>query len=132
MVTDRSCAPAQHCLGTVASGTFPHDVVNVHLHRVFRKLQLGGDQLVGQAELQFRKHVLLAGREVDYGFLHRIFRDVTGESPTELREREHRSAHRLEDVPHCFVKAAHRPDLTIAVLEKRRREAVHNEGGTEK
>ena len=45
------------------------------------------------------------------GTFGRIFRDVTGESPTELRERERAAEHRLEDVPHCFVKAAHRPDL---------------------
>jgi transcriptional regulator GlxA family with amidase domain len=54
------------------------------------------------------------------GTFGRIFRDITGESPTELREREQAAEHKLEDVPHCFVKAAHRPDLKIAVSEKRR------------
>ena len=54
------------------------------------------------------------------GTFGRIFRDITGESPTDLREREQAAEHKLEDVPHCFVKAAHRPDLKIAVSEKRR------------
>jgi transcriptional regulator GlxA family with amidase domain len=55
------------------------------------------------------------------GTFGRIFRDITGESPTELRAREAAAAHRLDQVPHCFVSAAYRPDLTIAVSEKRRR-----------
>src|SRR5262245_34095723 len=56
------------------------------------------------------------------GTFGRVFRDVTGESPSELRARERESAHRLAQVPHCFVSAACRPDLKIAVSEKRRRE----------
>jgi transcriptional regulator GlxA family with amidase domain len=56
------------------------------------------------------------------GTFGRIFRDVTGVSPTRLREREQSAEHRLEDVPHCFVSAAHRPNLKIAVSEKRRLE----------
>jgi transcriptional regulator GlxA family with amidase domain len=55
------------------------------------------------------------------GTFGRVFRDVTGESPSELRAREQASAHRLDQVPHCFVSAAYRPDLKIAVSEKRRR-----------
>ncbi len=50
------------------------------------------------------------------GTFGRVFRDVTG-------EREQASAHQLDQVPHCFVSAAYRPDLKIAVSEKRRREA---------
>jgi transcriptional regulator GlxA family with amidase domain len=57
------------------------------------------------------------------GTFGRIFRDVTGESPGQLREREKASSHELDRVPACFLIAAHRPDLKIAVLEKRRREA---------
>src|SRR3954463_9783707 len=37
------------------------------------------------------------------GTFGRIFRDITGESPTELRERERAAEHRLDEVPHCFV-----------------------------
>ena len=57
------------------------------------------------------------------GTFGRVFRDVTGESPSELRARAQENAHQLDQVPHCFVSAAHRPDLKIAVSEKRRREA---------
>ena len=57
------------------------------------------------------------------GTFGRTFRDVTGESPGEFRAREQDAAHELEWVPACFVSAARRPDLTIAVSEKRRQEA---------
>jgi transcriptional regulator GlxA family with amidase domain len=56
------------------------------------------------------------------GTFGRTFRDVTGESPGEFRAREKACLHQLERVPGCFLSAAHRPDLTIAVLEKRRQE----------
>jgi hypothetical protein len=56
------------------------------------------------------------------GAFGRVFRDITGESPTELRAREQASAHALAHVPHCFVSAAHRPNLKSAVSEKRRQE----------
>jgi transcriptional regulator GlxA family with amidase domain len=54
------------------------------------------------------------------GTFGRTFRDVTGESPGELRARERAVAHEPEPVPACILSAAHRPDLTIAVSEKRR------------
>src|SRR5438128_2879701 len=47
------------------------------------------------------------------GTFGRTFRDVTGAHPGAIRERE-KSAHKaLDQVPHCFVAAAHRPNLTI-------------------
>jgi transcriptional regulator GlxA family with amidase domain len=66
------------------------------------------------------------------GTFGRIFRDITGESPTELRAREGRAPHMFQEVPHCFVSAAHRPDLTIAVSEKRRRQEGRNEVADER
>ena len=57
------------------------------------------------------------------GTFGRTFRDITGESPTELRAREKGATHQLDLVPACFLRAAHRPNLTIAVSEKRRQEA---------
>src|SRR5262245_37303283 len=62
------------------------------------------------------------------GTFGRVFRDVTGESPSELRAREQAAAHALEQVPHCYVSAAYRPNLTMAVSEKRRREAGGSNG----
>lgn len=55
------------------------------------------------------------------GTFGRVFRDITGETPTTLRAREQAGAHALAYVPHCFVSAAHRPNLKSAVSEKRRR-----------
>jgi transcriptional regulator GlxA family with amidase domain len=65
------------------------------------------------------------------GTFGRIFRDITGESPSELRAREKAAFHQLGQVPHCFVRAAHRPDLTIAVSEKRRQGMGDNKSGPE-
>src|SRR5688572_19231663 len=58
------------------------------------------------------------------GTFGRVFKDITGQSPTELRAREQASAHELAQVPHCFVSAAYRPNLKTAVSEKRRQEAA--------
>ena len=57
------------------------------------------------------------------GTFGRTFRDVTGESPSVVRARERAAAHDLGRVPACIVSAAHRPDLTMAVSEKRRQPA---------
>jgi transcriptional regulator GlxA family with amidase domain len=65
------------------------------------------------------------------GTFGRTFRDVTGESPSELRAREKAVPHRLDEVPNCFVSAAHRPGLTTAVSEKRRQEAADRMKGPE-
>lgn len=53
------------------------------------------------------------------GAFGRTFRDVTGTSPTGLRAR---AAGHQAGAPPCYLAAAHRPGLTIAVSEKRRRE----------
>lgn len=58
------------------------------------------------------------------GTFGRIFRDITGETPRTLRERMRAEAQGLAQVPGCYLSAAQRPDLTIAVLEKRRRAAL--------
>ena len=67
------------------------------------------------------------------GTFGRTFRDVTGESPGALRAREQAVSHPLDRAPHCFVSAAHRPNLNIAVSEKRRRETgARTDGSQEK
>ena len=66
------------------------------------------------------------------GTFGRIFRDVTGESPGELRAREKTASHALDRVPACYLIAAHRPDLKIAVSEKRRRDAIGKTKATKK
>lgn len=57
------------------------------------------------------------------GTFGRTFRDITGESPSTIRSRGRAAAYALDRVPACIVGAAQRPDLTIAVSEKRRRQA---------
>ena len=62
------------------------------------------------------------------GTFGRTFRDVTGESPGAIRERERATQHELARVPECIVVAAHRPDLTISVSEKRRLDGDDKKG----
>lgn len=57
------------------------------------------------------------------GTFGRIFRDVTGETPGAVRGRARAAARELGRVPACVLSAAHRPHLTSAVSEKRRRAA---------
>jgi transcriptional regulator GlxA family with amidase domain len=65
------------------------------------------------------------------GTFGRTFRDITGESPGDLRARMQAMPHALAQVPACYVGAAQRPDLTIAVSEKRRREGGAQNGASE-
>ena len=58
------------------------------------------------------------------GTIGRIFRDITGRSPGEMRLESRAGMPELDRVPACVLKAAQRPDLTIAVSEKRRRMAA--------
>lgn len=57
------------------------------------------------------------------GTFGRIFHDVTGRSPSAMRREARAAMQQLAPVPACVLKAAQRPDLKIAVLEKRRRVA---------
>jgi transcriptional regulator GlxA family with amidase domain len=65
------------------------------------------------------------------GTFGRTFRDITGESPGDLRLREQAATGEFERVPACYLIAAHRPDLRIAVSEKRRVEAEAKNGSEE-
>jgi transcriptional regulator GlxA family with amidase domain len=62
------------------------------------------------------------------GTFGRTFRDITGESPGELRAREKAVPRTPDRVPVCIRSAADRPDLTIAVSEKRRSEGDDTNG----
>jgi transcriptional regulator GlxA family with amidase domain len=55
------------------------------------------------------------------GTFGRTFRDVTGESPGEIRSRSKAAGQQPGAVPACILSAARRPNLNIAVSEKRRR-----------
>jgi transcriptional regulator GlxA family with amidase domain len=65
------------------------------------------------------------------GTFGRTFRDVTGESPGEFRARCRPVADQMAFVPACFVAAAQRPDLTMAVSEKRRQDGQGTNGSDE-
>jgi transcriptional regulator GlxA family with amidase domain len=66
------------------------------------------------------------------GTFGRTFRDITGESPGVVRSRARAAAQDLGRVPACVLVAAQRPDLKIAVSEKRRRELPGTNRGNEK
>jgi transcriptional regulator GlxA family with amidase domain len=58
------------------------------------------------------------------GTFGRIFRDITGDSPRESRQRARGQAPAAALIPECVVRHAERPQLTSAVLEKRRSAAA--------
>ena len=58
------------------------------------------------------------------GTFGRTFRDITGKNPGDIREQQRAVAAEPGPVPACVLSAAQRPDLTMAVSEKRRQEAV--------
>lgn len=65
------------------------------------------------------------------GTFGRTFRDVTGESPGTFRARERAAAGPRAFVPPCYLAAAHRPALTMAVSEKRRQDSGGRNGSSE-
>ena len=64
------------------------------------------------------------------GTFGRTFRDITGRSPSEVRDDSVSSAAGHGAVPPCFLCAGRRPDLQTAVSEKRRREGPRINRGT--
>jgi transcriptional regulator GlxA family with amidase domain len=103
-----------------AFGVPPHRYLLTR--RIERATALLRDTDLGVTEIAFQT----GWRSV--GSFGRTFRDVTGESPGELRARLRPAPRALASVPACILRAAHRPGLTIAVSEKRRQEArVTNE-----
>jgi transcriptional regulator GlxA family with amidase domain len=64
------------------------------------------------------------------GTFGRTVRDVTGASPGTIRARARTVAREMGRVPACVLSAAQRPNLTIAVSEKRRG-SVRGKNGAE-
>ena len=54
------------------------------------------------------------------GTFGRVFRDITGESPGQLRTREKALPPPMATMPECVMRSISRPDLKTAVSEKRR------------
>ena len=78
--------------------------------------------LLRETELSITEIAFQSGWE-SLGTFGRTFRDVTGDSPSAVRERARAAAQEPGRVPACVLSAAHRPHLTTAVSEKRRRAA---------
>jgi AraC-like DNA-binding protein len=96
-----------------AFGVPPHRYLLTR--RIERATALLRDTDLSITEIAFR-----TGWE-SLGTFGRTFRDITGETPRAVRARAKAASHQLGRVPVCHLNAAHRPDLTIAVSEKRRR-----------
>lgn len=64
------------------------------------------------------------------GTFGRIFRDITGASPGEIRALDSGAPLEPRNVPECYLRALNRPDLKTAVSEKRRREANVKKGAS--
>jgi transcriptional regulator GlxA family with amidase domain len=95
-----------------------------HRYLLTRRLERAA-ALLRDTDLSITQIALRTGWE-SLGTFGRTFRNVTGESPGDLRAKGRAAAAAagsLGSVPECLLRAAHRPDLTIAVSEKRRREA---------
>ena len=98
-----------------AFGVPPHRYLLTR--RIERATALLRDTDLAITEIAFR-----TGWE-SLGTFGRTFRDITGESPSGVRDRAKGATQGLARVPACIVSAAQRPHLTTAVSEKRRRKA---------
>jgi transcriptional regulator GlxA family with amidase domain len=78
--------------------------------------------LLRDTELPITDIAFVTGWE-SLGTFGRIFHEITAHSPSAMRVQARASVDALDRVPACVLKAAQRPDLTIAVLEKQRRGA---------
>jgi len=87
--------------------------------------------LLRDSELSITEIAFHTGWE-SLGTFGRTFREVTGDSPGEFRTHARATAHALDRVPACFLRAVHRPNLTIAVSEKRRQAASGTNGPEQK
>ena len=97
-----------------------------HRYLLTRRIERAA-ALLRDTDLSITEIAFLTGW-ASLGTFGRTVRDVTGDSPGAVRIRGRVTAGGLTRVPGCFLSAAQRPDLTIAVSEKRRR-LVHDING---
>ncbi|WP_374710346.1 helix-turn-helix transcriptional regulator [Paraburkholderia terricola] len=76
--------------------------------------------LLRDTELSVTEIAFATGWE-SLGTFGRTFHDITGRSPSAMRVEARADMPEFDRVPACVLRAAQRPDLTTAVLEKRRR-----------
>jgi transcriptional regulator GlxA family with amidase domain len=97
-----------------------------HRYLLTRRLERAA-ALLGESQASVTDIAFETGWQ-SVGTFSRVFRDVTGDAPSRRRMRERENAQGLAPVPECFVRAARRPDLRSAVLEKRRQAAPGSNG----
>ena len=90
-----------------------------HRYLLTRRIEQAAT-LLRDTDLPITEIAFVTGWE-SLGTFGRTFRDITGQSPTDVRRETLANATPLAHVPACVLKAAQRPDLTTAVSEKRRR-----------
>jgi len=89
-----------------------------HRYLLTRRLERA-TALLRDTDMSINEIAFLTGWS-SLGTFGRTFRDIAGKSPSELRADEKRAPQRLDQVPACILRGALRPDLRIAVSEKRR------------
>ncbi len=97
-------------------------VVPPHRYLLSRRIERAV-ALLRETDLPVTEIAALTGW-VSLGTFGRIFRDIAGDSPRAVRERERSKLDARAPMPECHARAAQRPDLKTAVLEKRRRAAL--------
>lgn len=90
-----------------------------HRYLLTRRIEQA-NTLLRDTDLSITDIALATGWE-SVGTFGRIFRAITGHTPGSARVAARQAGNELDRVPACVLKAAQRPDLNIAVLEKRRR-----------
>jgi transcriptional regulator GlxA family with amidase domain len=93
-----------------------------HRYLLSRRIERA-TSLLRDTQLSITEIAFHAGWE-SLGTFGRTFRDITGHSPSAIRARGRAAAQELGRVPLCFLGAAQRPDLTMAVSEKRVQKAA--------
>lgn len=89
-----------------------------HRYLLSRRIEQASS-LLRDTELSITEIAFATGWE-SLGSFGRTFRDITGQSPGELRQVARAESPPLAQIPACWLKAAQRPDLVSAVSEKRR------------
>jgi AraC-like DNA-binding protein len=101
-----------------------------HRYRLARRIERA-TALLRDTDLPITEIAFQTGWD-SLGTFGRTFRDITGHTPGAIRAQARAAAHDLGRVPACIVSAAHRPDLTTAVSEKRRQDVAGTNGSSEK
>ena len=89
-----------------------------HRYLLTRRIERAG-ALLRETDLSITEIAFQTGWQ-SLGSFGRTFRDITGESPGNVRARARDSMYEFGRVPACILSAAQRPNLTMAVSEKRR------------